>query len=205
MTADEQQENTPEKEETEGQDAQAAKDEEKSEGQEGDKKDAAEGDGAEEEAGEGDGKKKKPKKKKRLFLIIGVVALLAIGGGAFMMLSGGKHEAEEGHVEEQQHKDYVFFNLPDILVNLHATGRKNNFLKVSISLELEDPKHIDLLNQLTPVIVDKFQIYLRGLYIDDLQGSEGLLRLREELLTRVNAVVYPARVNQVLFKEVLIQ
>jgi flagellar FliL protein len=43
------------------------------------------------------------------------------------------------------------------------------------------------------------------LRIEDLQGSAGLLRLREELLTRVNSSVKPAKVNDVLFKEMLVQ
>ena len=36
-----------------------------------------------------------------------------------------------------------------------------------------------------PRIVDKFQIYLRGVRVEDLRGSDGMHRLREELLLRV--------------------
>ena len=61
------------------------------------------------------------------------------------------------------------------------------------------------IEQLRPRIIDNFQVYLRELRIDDLRGSAGIYRLREELLARVNAAVYPARVEQVLFKEVLVQ
>ena len=56
-----------------------------------------------------------------------------------------------------------------------------------------------------PRIVDNFQVYLRELRVEDLRGSSGLYRLREELLQRVNAAAAPAKVTDVLFKELLIQ
>jgi flagellar FliL protein len=56
-----------------------------------------------------------------------------------------------------------------------------------------------------PKISDVFQMYLRELRPADMQGSVGLYRLKEELLLRVNKIVYPAQVNDLLFKEVLVQ
>ena len=56
-----------------------------------------------------------------------------------------------------------------------------------------------------PRIVDNFQVYLRELRLEDLRGSAGLYRLREELLSRVNIAAQPAQVNDVLFKEMLVQ
>ena len=38
-----------------------------------------------------------------------------------------------------------------------------------------------------------------------LEGSAGLFRLKEELLRRINLSVYPAKVEGVLFKEILVQ
>ena len=58
---------------------------------------------------------------------------------------------------------------------------------------------------LKPRIVDNFQVYLRELRIEDLRGSAGVYRLREELLARVNTAVQPVKVKNVLFNEVLIQ
>ncbi len=61
------------------------------------------------------------------------------------------------------------------------------------------------LDGMMPRIVDSFQIYLRELRVEDLQGSAGLQRLREELLLRVNAAIAPAKARDVLFKEMLVQ
>jgi flagellar FliL protein len=40
---------------------------------------------------------------------------------------------------------------------------------------------------------------------EELRGSMGTYRLREELLARVNLAVAPARVTDVLFLEILVQ
>ena len=58
---------------------------------------------------------------------------------------------------------------------------------------------------LRPRIIDHFQVYLRELRVEDLRGSAGIYRLREELLARVNAAVKPTKVENVLFREVLVQ
>ena len=54
-------------------------------------------------------------------------------------------------------------------------------------------------------VVDSFQVYLRALRVEDLQGSAGILRLRQELLTRVADAAKPTEVRDVLFKEMLVQ
>ena len=61
------------------------------------------------------------------------------------------------------------------------------------------------IEELIPRVVDNFQTYLRELRLDDLRGSAGMYRLREELLTRINIAVEPAKVKAVLFKEMIVQ
>jgi flagellar FliL protein len=56
-----------------------------------------------------------------------------------------------------------------------------------------------------PRIVDNLQGYLRELRVDELKGSAGAYRLKEEMLTRIKAAVAPAKVNAVLFKELQVQ
>ena len=41
--------------------------------------------------------------------------------------------------------------------------------------------------------------------VEDLKGSAGMYRLREELLGRVNAAAAPVKVSDILFKEMLVQ
>ena len=132
-------------------------------------------------------------KKLILFVIAPLVLLLLVGGGAAFFLLGGKKE--EVHVEEKPvvAKALVYYNLPEILVNLNAAGRRSSFLKMTISLELENPADIPKIQAVMPRIVDNMQSYLRELRAEDLKGSAGLFRLREELLARVNAAAQPAK------------
>lgn len=145
-------------------------------------------------------------KKLVLFVILPLVLLLTIGGGgAYVFLGKKKEEAAKVEEKAEQAKALVYYNLPEILVNLNAAGRRSSFLKMTISLELENAADIPRIQAVMPRIVDNMQAYLRELRAEDLRGSAGLFRLREELLARVNAAAQPARVNDVLFQEVLVQ
>ena len=99
----------------------------------------------------------------------------------------------------------VFYELPELLVNINTAGRTKNFLKMRVSLELANETDINRVENVLPRIVDNFQVYLRELRLEDLQGAAGMYRLREELLNRVNAAVRPAQVKDVLFKEMIVQ
>ena len=147
---------------------------------------------------------------KKLVLFIILPLLLLLGGLAGAYFAGlldpllGKHEPV---VEEQKAAEpvTVFFDLPQMLVNLNTGGKKNNYLKIAISLELTSEADRAQLETLLPRVVDNFQVYLRELRVEDLRGSAGVQRLREELLMRVNTAVHPVEVRDVLFKEMLVQ
>ncbi|WP_029063072.1 flagellar basal body-associated FliL family protein [Labrenzia sp. DG1229] len=147
--------------------------------------------------------------KKKLFLFggIGLVVLLAAGGAAYYFLMGSATPTmmpdDAGSPVEVQ-KPVVFFDLPEMTVNLATEGR-TTYLKVRIALEVENRAMIDQIQPFLPRILDAFQIYLRELRPADLEGSAGLFRLKEELLRRINLSVYPAKVEGVLFKEILVQ
>src|SRR3546814_391007 len=99
----------------------------------------------------------------------------------------------------------VFYDLPQMLVNLNTGGSKKNYLKIAISLELTSESDSVALENLLPRVVDNFQVYLRELRVEDLRGAAGVQRLREELLLRVKKAVHPIEVRDVLFKEMLVQ
>lgn len=152
---------------------------------------------------------KKGGKKKLLVIVGGVVGLLAVAGAGLYftgMLDSVLGKKQPVVAQAPPPKPLVFFDLPDFLVNLNSGGtKKASFLKLSVSLELQNQEDTARLQAVMPRIVDNFQIYLRELRVDDLRGSGGIYRLREELLARVNAAVAPVKVNDVLFKEMLVQ
>jgi len=167
-----------------------------------------------EDGDEDDESSDKPGGKRKLLIIIAVVLLLALGGIAAAYFTGllqpiiewiTGEEATEGEEKKVDRENVVFFPLEELIVNLNTGGRKSTFLKIRVSLELADGGDISRIESVMPRIMDNFQVYLRELRIEDLKGSAGMYRLREELLTRVNAAIAPAKVQDVLFKEMLVQ
>jgi flagellar FliL protein len=152
---------------------------------------------------------KPPGRRKGLMIgAAGLVLLLITGGVLYFTGIVDKfigHKEVEKVVEKAPPAAAVFFDLPDLLVNLNTTGRKASFLKLSVSLELEHAEDLPKLTAVMPRIVDNFQVYLRELRVEDLRGSGGIYRLREELLARVNTAAAPVKVADVLFKEMLVQ
>jgi flagellar FliL protein len=153
----------------------------------------------------------KPKFGKKKLMIIGAVGMLIVllgGGGAAYYFSAHKEadaaKAAAAAAENDLNKP-VYFPLGDLLVNLSGEGKHPNFLKVKISLQLADEKDLPLMEAIKPRIIDNFQVYLRELRIEDLRGSAGMYRLREELLMRVTEAAQPVRIRDVLFQEMLVQ
>lgn len=167
-------------------------------------------------------RKKLSGKKLVLFVGSGLLALALIVGGAqyFGVFSsdggssahggGGSHGGGHGSSESSSPGQsgpggVVFYDMPEMLVSLNTGSGDSNYLKLRVTLELANGKGAERLEKVMPRIVDKFQVYLRELRLEDLEGSAGLTRLKEELLVRVNAAADPVRVKDVLFKEMLVQ
>ncbi|NWG46412.1 MAG: flagellar basal body-associated FliL family protein [Alphaproteobacteria bacterium] len=191
--------------------------------------------GAEGEEGEGAGKAKRKISPKLMILIGGpLVAIVAVVGllFAFGVIGGsgeetaetaahGEEHAEAGSHGEASHgeadghapgeagavnpHDLVFFELEEIIANLNTDGNRKAFLKLTVALELDKSVKLEDLEPLVPRIRDQFQVYLRELRLEDLSGSAGMFRLKEELLRRVNLAVRPQKVRDVLFKEMVVQ
>ncbi len=149
-------------------------------------------------------------KKLVLFIILPILLVISGAAGAYFaglldpLLGKTPEPVEEEQVAPVASKA-VFYDLPEMLVNLNSAGRKNSYLKISIALELASEEDRAEITDLLPRVIDNFQVYLRELRIEDLRGSAGLQRLREELLIRVNTAAHPIQVRDVLFKEMLVQ
>lgn len=156
----------------------------------------------------------------KLFIIIGaaVVVLLLAGAGIFFFMSssGGSNEANaEGHsataegAASGEHgagaADTFIFNLEPMMVNLQSVDGVQNYMKLTVALEVADETMMTEIQPKLAKVIDAFQVYMRELRKSDLEGSAGVYRLKEELLRRVNLAVYPARIESILFKEILVQ
>lgn len=167
-----------------------------------------EAEGAEGEAGaEGEGA---PKKSKKKLIIIGaavLILLLAGGGAAYYFKVFNKHEEK---VEVDMGPDGkpiekpIFYTLPEFLANLNS-GKQASFLKTTVILEVAHQADVPQIEANLPRLLDALNTYLRELRPSDLSGAAGIQRLREELLLRANKTLAPVKINDVLFKEIIIQ
>jgi len=148
--------------------------------------------------------------KMKLILLIGLPLLLLAGGGAAAVLLGitpiGR-QAEAGidGASRTELKDVMFVELPDLLVNLSVAGPRMRFLKLAAALEVHGQADADLVKQLVPRILDSFHLYLRAMRPEELEGAQGVYRVKEELLARTNEATRPAQVRDVLIRELLVQ
>jgi flagellar FliL protein len=172
-----------------------------------------------EEGAEGAPQKKKMSGKKLVLFIVLPLLLLGGGGAAayFLLFKEDPKKAEAGHegeveaaaeeeaaAEDEAHPP-VFIELPKMQANLIMTGKKQPFMVTTLVLEVGSPEEQKLVEELQPRIENEIVTYLRSLRPEDVQGAAGLQRLREELLLRVKAAAKPAKVKDILFKEMLIQ
>jgi flagellar FliL protein len=148
----------------------------------------------------------KPKKKLPIMIIAIAAAVLVIGGGAaayFLLFSGQKENPDTIRLSELP--ETFIFNLPTMTVNLNSEGQGESFMKLTVALEVADEEMMKEIQPRMAKVVDAFQVYLRELRKSDLEGSAGIYRLKEELRRRVNVAIFPAQVDSILFKEILVQ
>jgi flagellar FliL protein len=146
--------------------------------------------------------------KRKLMLIAAAVLLLAGGGGAAWftgLLSHLQHRNEPHIAEAKAPSAPVFLDLPDIVANLNAGPRRTAFIKLKAKLELSRPEDQAAIQAAMPRVLDLFQTYLREMRPEELRGTAGTYRLREELVARTNIAAHPAHVLNVLFTELLVQ
>lgn len=154
----------------------------------------------------------------KLIIMIVVPVVLLLGGGAgayFMGVFSDEEPAEEGAMAEEVEpeameppvmpENVVFVDLPDLLLNLNVTGRRLRFLKVVTSLEVVSEEMAEIVRQMTPRILDNLHLYFRSVEPEELAGPDGVYRIKEDLLVRINDTIQPATVRDVLVKEMLVQ
>jgi len=150
---------------------------------------------------------KKKMSGKKLVLFILLPLILFGGGGAaawFLLFQEPEHVEGEVAEAEPEHPP-VYFDMDELTVNLASTNKRQAYLKLKLTLELDKPEDQEALPNVLPRVEDQFQVYLRGVRVEDLQGSDGLQRLREELLLRAQKAAAPMAIKDILFKVVQVQ
>jgi len=153
---------------------------------------------------------------RKVQIIAAAGLLLVLGGGGaglyFFVLSAPAEDpavAEARSVKTEPDKlppaQAAFLDIPDIIVNIQTPDSTPAYLKLSVTLELDKVEEKATIEPVMPRIIDRFQGYLRELRVEDIRGSAGVMRLKEELLRRVNLAAAPTPVREVLLKEMIVQ
>jgi flagellar FliL protein len=160
--------------------------------------------------------------KKKLVLLAMPLVLAGVGAGLWFtgilppLLGMGPAPAPteaSAAAAEAAPRPPAFFDMPEIITNLNASGRRPVFVKLRSKLEITRAEDSAQITAAMPRLLDLFQTYLRETRPEELRGSAGTHRLREELIARANIALTPPpgstqpapRVTDVLFTEILVQ
>lgn len=131
------------------------------------------------------------------FLLLGLTGLMQVPPAA---AAGGGAGATDGDAIRQG----CYYDLPQITANLRPVGGYPRFMSLHLSVCVPDDESAHYLARIEPRVLDSIQPYLRDVGVADLHGAEGMYRLRHDLLSRIRAAAWPVEVEQVVFREILV-
>jgi flagellar FliL protein len=147
-----------------------------------------------------------PAKKKttKLPLLIGLALAAVCGGGGFYgvwsgMILGPAEAAHAAAVEAPPLPDIGYVKIDPLLVNLGDRGSAR-VLRFQAQVEVNAP-YLDDVTRLVPRIVDVLNGYLRAVDIADIEDRSALVRLRAQMLRRIQLVTGEGRVRDLLIQE----
>lgn len=146
-------------------------------------------------------------KRSRAILIGLAVAVLMGGGGFYATYTGlvGPFQASPAltdHAADRQaapQRQFAYIPLDPIIVNI-GTREQARLLRFNASLEVL-PAQASEVSRLKPRIIDVLNTYLRALEMHELEEPAALIRLRSQMLRRVQIVTGSGRVNDLLVTE----
>ncbi len=148
-----------------------------------------------------------PQKKSKRSLLIGIVLAIAGGGGGFALVqleilpSGNGTETAASHGDEEVEPllPVAFVPLDPLVVSIPSeTGR--SYLRFTAQLEVR-PQYASEVELLKPRIVDVLNGYLRVVAASELEDPTALVKLRAQMLRRLQIVAGEGRIRDLLIME----
>jgi flagellar protein FliL len=146
-----------------------------------------------------------PKKRSKRPLVLGLVLAMVLGGGGFFAAFSGMilgHEAASDHAGEEKVgdlPDVAFVPVEPVIVAL-GEAAANRHLKFTAQIEVDSAYQADVA-MMTPRILDVFNSYLNAVDPLSLEENAAIVRVRAQLLRRVQVVVGEGRVRDLLITE----
>lgn len=146
-----------------------------------------------------------PPRRSKMPLILGLVLALLLGGGGFFVTSTGLIGGKTGEVTEHPPADLpeiAFLPIAPVTVSVPGSA-SDSHLRFTAQLEVA-AAHAAEVEMLMPRIVDVLNGYLRAVEPASLQEAGALIRIRAQLLRRIQIVTGEGRVRDLLVTEFLL-
>jgi len=144
-----------------------------------------------------------PKKKSRLPLLLGLALFLVLGGGGFYAVYTRLILAPHGEamVADGAHgmPEIAFVPVEPVVISLGKVS-DNRHLRFTAQLEVEKAT-VSEVTHLLPRILDVLNGYLRAVEVAELEDPDALVRLRSQMLRRIQIVTGEGRVRDLLVTE----
>lgn len=137
--------------------------------------------------------------------VLGLGLALALGGGGFYATFSGLVELDSLLPASRDPQSavpagaFAYVPVEPITINLGHRGQARH-LRFSAQLEVP-PAQAAEVGHLVPRVLDVLNIYLRALETRELEDPAALIRLRAQMLRRIQIVAGPERVNDLLITE----
>lgn len=157
--------------------------------------------------------------KQMLIIIIGVffLMMMMMGGGFFLMwkqvsatVVQVQQQNDEGETEEvveekeEEVKIGPIYKMDTMIVNLADRGGKR-YLRTTLQLELNTPDVLEEIEQRLPQLRDTILMILPAKQYADISTTEGKIALRDELVTKMNAILKKGQIATIYFTEFVVQ
>lgn len=145
-----------------------------------------------------------PKKKSKKPVVIGLVLALVLGAGGFYatfsgMVFGTSTEHADVAAAVAPLPDIAFVPIEPLVVSLGPSAASRH-LRIAAQLEVTNT-HLADVTLLLPRIVDVMNGYLRAMDVAVLEDPAGLVRMRAQMLRRIQIVTGEGRVRDLLVTE----
>lgn len=154
-------------------------------------------------------------KKKILMIILPTIIIIGLIVSFYAVFNSKKKETKNYSVvtgtvdKDGSVRQSVFYDLPEISAALVGSGDSSISAQINLKITLEteetDKQKIDNLEALSSKINDIIIMHLVELTPEEVNSSEKLYWLKEELLYRINLVTAPMKINSINFKSFEIQ
>lgn len=146
-------------------------------------------------------------KGKRLMVIGGILVSLILAIFLFTYFSKSESKAtstKQASSSQLPIQKSFIYEMPEITTNLAPNNDQETWIKLGVTLQLETSKDQAALDKKLPMVKDAIIVFLREVRSSDLASSGGSLMLKSELLKRINKVMYPVKLRDVLLREILL-